>query len=213
MRNRDQQGPQRPPWPERPGDNTPSEAPVRHDRALGRLDAARPGAFLGYLRFLVLVSLASVLSMGIAFGLTRYLLWGGRMASSTRAVSLEEVTTLRAHANELFDLANQFQEHMKRSASPREAAPWIASVFQPRLIRFEERLKQDVTLPAAPRETLLVAVGQLVYAAKHPEEAGRPQQVWNEAQTAVAQVERFIMAAGVRGRLAEPRKRVVSSEF
>lgn len=157
------------------------------------------------LRFLIVVCLSCALTVGIAYGLTRYVVRHAAASPQQRVESLEQAARMRALSNELIALATEYlnQSHPALLEGPNAIDRWRATSFLPRLDDYRRRIIADAQdLPAvAP---LLAAADTLSAQANRPPDPGGRETLALAVMDATTLVELAIGELGVGRYLNEP---------
>jgi hypothetical protein len=158
-------------------------------------------------RVMLVLLAGSLVSLGIAYGVTRLLLREDRLIGSAKGFTVEQANELRLLGNQLLELAELLERQMALTPG-RPLQDWLKLGLAPRLQHYRKTLQAHQALPYAPRTHLeagLEALQRSTRGANTPEEL---RAAVAQARQGWAETERFISRMNVEGRLAAPKRRV-----
>lgn len=169
--------------------------------------APRKGSVLGTgLRYVVTVLVGTTLSMAIAYAAVRVLTRGTTFVGDTTTAEVQRGWDLRAAANELTRLANEFVDAVPTPATPLSdrAKTWLRSEYPNEMQALQTALSTEAMLDLAPARELLSACGRLRALALHPDDAGLRGSVLNEIKSALDGADNYLRERHLQGRIALP---------
>lgn len=155
------------------------------------------------IRFVVVVCLGCALTVGIAYGLTRYVVRHAAASPQERVELLDRSARMRALSNELVGLASEFinQSQPALLTGANDFDQWRAASFLPRLDDYRRRVIAEAG-PLPELAPLLEAADTLAAQAKR--DAADREAVAVAVLEAATSVELVIGELGVSRYLGEP---------
>lgn len=156
------------------------------------------------LRTASILLIGCVVSMGIAFATTRYLLHGSRFLQGAHAITVEQANALRELANEQLALAEQLRQQAE--SNPAGLGDWATNVLAPSLRAHRQHLDAAGPLPAVPRSYLMEGRRRLESVVQAPQDAPARNGAIAAARDTWADVEHYIETMRTGSRLSAPKR-------
>lgn len=156
----------------------------------GRLAASIVRTF----RYILLLLLGFTVSMGIAFGVVRYMTIGVSVTPAIDPTAIDQAATLRHAANTLIQLTGAYLDEIPLDAEALKpgARQWIGRGFIPKLNELHDDLDDDSLSELPPFRTLLSVAERLAAMAAHPEDRALRRRAATGVVKAAEEVEAYI---------------------
>lgn len=156
--------------------------------------------------FLSAALAACVLGMGLSYTVVRCLTHEFRMVRRPAPAAIQKAALLRAHANALAALMEEYLTQIPLDApGGRPAArQWMQQVFQQRLRDLRERMDDERLVYLPPYRDLLAAAERCSAMAAHPGNLELRRQTAAAVRLAVKQVNTYLQETGLAAHIDEP---------
>ncbi len=156
--------------------------------------------------FLAAALAACVVAMSVSYAVVRHLTREFRMVHQPSPATVQKATLLRAHANALTALTEEYLTQIPLDASSvRPAArQWVQQVFLKRLRDLRDRMDDERLIYLPPYRELLAATERCAAMAAHPANLELRRQAVAAVRIAAQQVNVYLQESGLAAHVSEP---------
>ncbi len=156
-------------------------------------------------RYILLVLLGFTISMGVAFGVVRYLTRDLSMVPGLDPMQVDQAAQLRHASNTLLQLFGAYLDEIALDAQALKpgARQWIARGFSPKLNELRNVLDNDALMELPPCRRLAAAAERAANMAAHPEDQALRRRTAEDILKAAQETEAYLVANNLTPYLTE----------